>query len=301
MKKKAGMDMTFRSFKYYLKEGLSSINVNRLMTFASLGAVFVSLLIWGAFLIFSFNINSAVDKIARDCELQIFIDENVDFERYKQIGEEIKKIDNVLSVEMVTKDKILEDYRKKLKDEASALDGLEEDNPFRNSFKIKVTDLSLTQSVAEKLNKINGVAKITDFREAVDIIVRVSDTVEKVSVWIVLILWIISAFIISNTVKVAVFARRKEIGIMKYIGAKDWFIRWPFVIEGVIIGVMGAIISLIVILLGYWRVVATWSVSAVTLMPVHVVAPHLSWMFLVCGIVIGAFGSAISLRKYLKV
>ena len=198
-------------------------------------------------------------------------------------------------------EQIFEEMRTKLKDKESILDGLEQDNPFRDSFKVTLTDLNATQAVYDQVNAIEGVANITAFQEVAGILTNVTRTVKNVSFWVVIILCIIAAFIISNTIKLSVFARRKEINIMKYIGATDWFIRWPFVIEGILIGLYGAIISFVLIWIVYDRIYASIQIGYFELLPFSAIMWVIIGAFVAVGTVIGAVGSIISIRKHLKV
>ena len=191
--------------------------------------------------------------------------------------------------------------RVKLGDKAVILEGLEKDNPFRDSYKINLDDLSNTKSVTDAIKKINGVANITDFQEAAGIVVKVVSIIRNVSFWLVLILCIVAAFIVSNTIKVSVFSRRKEINIMKYIGATDWFVRWPFIIEGMILGAISAVLSFLVVWVIYIRLYAGFNFQLFKLVPYNDMAVLVLCAFLIVGIVIGSIGSAISIRKHLKV
>lgn len=293
--------MKLQAFKYYLKQGFKGVSQNRLMSIASIGTSVATLFILGVFIALSTNANYFTEQISRDCEMQVFIHEDATEEEYQAIGEQIKNISGVLGVEPYTKEQIFEEMRTKLKDKESILDGLEQDNPFRDSFKVTLTDLNATQAVYDQVNAIEGVANITAFQEVAGILTNVTRTVKNVSFWVVIILCIIAAFIISNTIKLSVFARRKEINIMKYIGATDWFIRWPFVIEGILIGLYGAIISFVLIWIVYDRIYASIQIGYFELLPFSAIMWVIIGAFVAVGTVIGAVGSIISIRKHLKV
>ncbi len=301
MKRKDRTAMRFDAIRYYIKEAIKCVKKNRLTTIASVGTTVATLLILGVVMALTLNINSFAQQFSRNCEIQVFISDSLDEAGYDKIGEQIKKIQYVEGVEKYTKKQIFEEMKVKLKEKAEILEGLEEDNPFRNSFKVTLTDLSKTSQVAEKITKIKGVENITDFQEAAGYVVKMVNTIRNVSFWLLVILCIVSAFIISNAVKVSVYSRRKEINIMKYIGATDWFIRWPFIIEGVIIGIYGALITFVIEWIVYARVYASFNFLNFEMIPFGSIAGTIIGIFLAVGAVIGAIGSIISIRKHLKV
>lgn len=289
--------------KYFLREGMKNVSRNKLMSVASVTTTFLTLFILGVFLILTINVNAWAEQIARDCQIQVFIDENCTDEQYDQIGQQIQKISGVSSVEKCTKEQIFNEVKAKLekKGSASVLAGLENDNPYRDSFKVSLKDLNLTEQVSQKIAKIQGVANITDFQETAGIIYSISESIKNFSLWVIIVLGVISAFIISNSIKVSVFSRRKEIHIMKYIGATNWFVRWPFLVEGMVVGFYGALIAFGVIWLVYWRLYSSISIQFLQLVPFNAMAWVLIGSFLIVGIVIGFVGSLISIRKHLKV
>ena len=293
--------MRIDAIRYYVKEATKCVKKNRLTTIASVGTTVATLLILGVFIALTLNVNSFAKQFSRDCEIQVFISNDLDEAGYDNIGEQIKKIEFVEGVEKYTKEQIFEEMKVKLKDKASILEGLENDNPFRNSFKVSLTDLTQTAVVAKKITNISGVENTTDFQEAAGTIVKVVNTIKNASLWLIIILCIVSAFIVSNAVKVSVYSRRKEINIMKYIGATDWFIRWPFIIEGIIIGIYGAVITFVAEWLIYWRVYASVNLGNFEMLRFSDIAGTLVLVFVLVGAGIGAVGSIISIRKHLKV
>lgn len=295
--------MKTNRMKYFLNEGMKNVRRNKLMSVASVTTTFATLFILGVFLVLTINVNSWAEQIARDCQVQVFIEEGSTPEQYDAIGQQIQNIQGVASIEKCTKEQIFAEVKGKLesKGEASILVGLENDNPYRDSFKVSLTDLTLTQTVTDQIKGIAGVANLTDFQETAGIIYSISESIKNFSLWVVIILGIISAFIISNSIKVSVFSRRKEIHIMKYIGATNWFVRWPFLVEGMTVGFYGAVIAFGVIWLVYWRLYESISVQFLQLVPFNMLAWLLIGAFLLTGIIIGFIGSLISIRKHLKV
>ena len=295
------MVMTRDAFKYYVRQASKSLKKNKVTTFYSISTTVATLLILGAFLCFIMNISYMTEQFSRGCQIQVFIEETADAEKYDKIGEKIKLIEGVETVEKYTKEQIFEENVEKLGDKAVILEGLREDNPFRDSFKIEISDLELTETVVNALEKVDGIANITDFREAAGYINAFRKTVRNISIWVVIILCIVASFIVANAIKASVYNRRKEINIMKYVGATDWFIRWPFVVEGVIIGFYSALIALAVIFGIYFFVERNFSFQDFTLLPFANLIPVIVVMFAIVGIGIGTVGSAISIRKHLKV
>lgn len=295
------MVMTRDAFKYYVRQASKSLKKNKVTTFYSISTTVATLLILGAFLCFIMNISYMTEQFSRGCQIQVFIDETADADKYDKIGEKIKLIEGVETIEKYTKEQIFEENVEKLGDKAVILEGLREDNPFRDSFKIEISDLELTETVVNALEKVDGVANITDFREAAGYINVFRKTVRNISIWVVIILCIVASFIVANAIKASVYNRRKEINIMKYVGATDWFIRWPFVVEGVIIGFYSALIALAVIFGIYFFVERNFSFQDFTLLPFANLIPVIVVMFAIVGIGIGTVGSAISIRKHLKV
>ena len=293
--------MTRDAFKYYFRQASKSLKKNKVTTLASISTTVATLFILGAFMAFIFNVSYMTEQFSRGCQIQVFIDETLDAEQYDKIGDKIKLIEGVASVEKYTKEQIFDENVEKLGDKAEILEGLREDNPFRDSYKIEINDLELTETVVKALEKIDGVANTTDFREVAGYINMFRKTVRNVSIWVVILFCIITAFIVANAVKVSVYGRRKEINIMKYVGATDWFIRWPFVVEGVIMGIYSALISFAVIWIAYFFIYRNFSFQDLQMLQFK----NIWWMLLAAfgavGIGIGAAGSAISIRKHLKV
>lgn len=271
------------------------------MSIASVTTTFAALFILGIFILLTLNVNYWAEDFSRSCQIQVFVDENLSDEEYDAVNSMILKIPSVEKTEKYTKEQIFEEMREKLKEKADILAGLEHDNPFRNSYKITLSDLSQTKEVTKQLEKIKEIVNITDFQESASIVVKVVDTIKAASLWLMAILLIISGFIVSNAVKISLYARRREINIMKYVGATDWFIRWPFVIEGIIIGIYAALICFVIMWLAYLGISAKVTIATFKLLPFSAVWPTLAISFAGVGVVIGSLGSIFSIRKHLKV
>lgn len=297
--------MKLSKFKYSFSEAKKNVTRNGLMSIASLFTIACCLVILGVFAVLSINVNAITEQIKDQCEVQLYINTGTSEERVKAIGEEIKNIDNIKEVTLFTKQQTLE-YAKNdmFSGSEELLEGLEEDNPFSDSYKIILTDIESTKETAEKLSQIADVEKVVNKQDIVNIVISISNAVKKFTIVVMLILLIVAIVIISNTVKLTVFSRRKEIGIMKYIGATNRFIRVPFILEGLIIGFLGAVLAFLVVFWSYFAVIKyIEGINFSVFSPVGIwdLTPFIAILFVVFGSMIGVSGSAISMRKYLHV
>ncbi len=292
-------------FKYSFSEAKKNVSRNGLMSIASLFTIACCLIILGVFAILSLNVNSITDQIKDQCEVQLYINAGTPQERVEAIGNEIRAVDNVKEATLFTKEQTLE-YAKNdmFAGKEDLLDGFDDDNPFSDSYKIILTDIEKTDTTVEALSGIQDVEKVVNKQDVVNIVLSVSSLLKKFSIAVMLVLLIVAIVIISNTVKLTVFNRRKEINIMKYIGATDRFIRVPFVLEGLIIGFLGAVLAFLVVFWGYFallKYMTGLSFSVFKLISLSEVSPIIGILFVVFGCLIGVSGSAISMRKYLHV
>lgn len=295
--------MAFREVKYYFSEAFKSIWFNFLMTLSSVITVTGCLILFGVFLLFSVNINYISEQIKDQCELQAFVDITYSESEAKALKAEIEKIPNVKSVEIETKDQAFKNYKKMLGDDAVALEGLETEDFLRHSYKITLKDISQSQSIADKVSKIKGIDDVRNRKDLMDKIFSFTNVVKSLSLYSMMLLSVISVLIISNTIKLAVHAREREIHIMKYVGATDWFIRWPFIIEGIIVGIIGALITLFVLSVcyGYVGSALVGFLDIFKLVPFNNVMSMLSLTLSLFGALMGAAGSLLAVRKHLKV
>ncbi len=293
------------NFKYFVAEGVKSYSINGLMSVASTVIVTASLIVFGLYLLFSMNINHIAKQLEEECEIQVWIDEEVDVEstQLQDMENAIKSIDNVNTTEFFSNVQALEDYKQKLGKDSEYLDGLEGDNPLRNSFKVTLYDLSLAEQTSQEIEKVDGVANLSDNRSSMNKLVTVTNVIKTISFWLMLFLSAIAVFIISNAIKITLFARRRDINIMKYLGATDAFISWPFIVEGIVIGLVGAVLALTLVSLGYmvflsknFTIFGTLEFCKLS----QVIFPMLGWFALI-GVILGAVGSAVSIRRHLKV
>ena len=231
---------------YLLGEGFRNVFHNKKSSGASLAIMCATMLIFGIFFMIIENINSAVKKIELQQGMQVFIQKDATDEQISQIGEQIKAINGVNTIKFISKEDALNYNREKLGNPALFV-GYDEENPFKASYLVTLTDLKLSSEVQENIYKLDNIASITSQDNTINNLVKIANGIKIVSIVVLSLLVIISIFIIANTIKLTVHARRKEISIMKYVGATASFIRRPFIIEGIIIGIIAAIISLAVL------------------------------------------------------
>ncbi len=291
--------------KYSFREAKKNVTRNGLMSVASLFTIASCLVILGIFAILTVNVNSITAQIKDQCEVQLYMYQGTSPERITAIGEEIKNISNVKEIELFTKEQTLA-YAKEdmFQGNEAMLDGFDEDNPFSDSYKIILTNIEQTSETVTELGKIADVEKIVNKQDVVNIVISLSDAVKNFSIVIMLILLLVAIVIISNTVKLTVFNRRKEINIMKYIGATDRFIRVPFILEGIIIGFLGAVAAFIVVFWGYFAILkylVSINFTAFELIGIWSITPIIALIFVLFGCLIGVAGSSVSMRKYLQV
>lgn len=296
--------MRANNFKYYLSQALRSVFRNGLTSMTSILTVLCCMIILGLFMTISINVNYIADQLEQQCQVQAFIDETYTKNQVAAVQKNVEAIENVATVEIFSKEDTLEYMRELSEDNASLLDGYEgKDNPFRDSLKITLVDLELLADSIDEISAVEGVAEVSDKQSMMENILAVSNGIKNISFWGMLLLCIVSIFIIANTIKLAVYARRKEIGVMKFVGATDWFIRWPFIFEGIIIGIIGALLAFGLVSWGYVALLGGvgMGIDMFTFKAYGDVVWMMLGMFVGIGAIIGALGSAFSIRKHLDV
>ncbi len=293
-----------RDFKYFFQRGVAGIMSNWLMSLASVSIVIACLVIFGVFIILGFNLSHVSRQIEEQCQINVFVPHDATEEEFLAVGERLEKLDNVKAVKYYTKEERYEDYKEKnYKDDADAIKAFDRDNPLRDSCILTLDDPENAEKVIKSAKKVEGVEEVSNNLDLIEKIISITGTIRTVSIWFLIILIIVAVFIISNTIKIGMFARRKEINIMKFVGATNWFIRWPFIIEGMILGFVGALFSATLVLIAYEAVYPSFadfmgSIGAVTMSGVY---NYVVWGFIALGSLIGMVGSYTSIRKHLHV
>ncbi|MDD5944540.1 MAG: permease-like cell division protein FtsX [Clostridia bacterium] len=299
--------MKFRSIKYFFSEAFTGVIRNRLMSIASIGTVAACIFIIAISYCALTNVNYMLQQIEESIGIAIFLDDGLNSEKILEINDELTDIDHVESVSYISPDDALKDLKESW-DAEEILAGFDEtNNPLSSSFEILLDDISYQSEVVSKIEQIDGVRNIRSSDTETQFLVRISNFLSIFGIALIVVLAAISVVIITNTIKLSVFTRRTEISIMKYVGATDWFIRWPFVIEGIIIGIVGAAIPIIIAWPLYNKLVdviyqhipmLTTIVSFKFGIDIFSVLLPVSLLF---GALLGVVGSTISLRKHLNV
>lgn len=249
--------MRYNILSYHIGEGIKNVLKNKKSTFASIGIMIATMFMFGIFFVIGQNVNNMMNTIEKDQGIQVFIINDATEEEVEEVRYLISTIDGVSSAEIFTKQQALDQMKDRLKDNQDLLKGYEGDNNiFADSVIVKLDDLKQSADVQEKINsiEIDGqkyIKKITSSDDTINALINIANGIRLVTGIILVLLIAISVFIISNTIKLTVHARRKEISIMKYVGATNSFIRSPFIVEGVIIGIISGLLTMLVIAGGY--------------------------------------------------
>lgn len=295
--------MKVRTIEYYIREVFISLRRNNWMSVASIGTVAVSLFIFGMFLMMVMNMNKLAENMESQVQINVYLLDKVDREQARDIEKDLKEIEGVESVGFVTKDEAMERFKDRLGDQKTLLDALDETNPLPDSFEVTVTNPDLVKSAAEKMEKIDGVECAKYGQDVMEHLFEITRLLRIFGFTLMLVLAFATLFIISNTIRLTVFARRKEIAIMKYVGATDWFIRWPFVMEGMVLGLFGSIIAAMVLRTAYIAMAEKVydTLAFFPLIPEQPFLTYITIIVVISGMVVGAIGSAVSIKKFLKV
>lgn len=304
------MQLKLRTIKFIIKEGIFNTWKNKLMCLASLGMVVASLIILGIFILISQNIQMIFTQISSNQQVKAFLVSDITQEELNKVSSKLKQIEFVKEVKYESRTQALENIKKMkwFKGNEWLLEGYEKNNPLSPSYILILKKAEDGKKVVELLKNMPEIKRTRYDEDVTAKIVNLMKIVRWTSLAVLVLLGFISIFIISNTIKLTVFARRKEIGIMKYIGATDWFIRWPFIVESIVIGILASFIALF-ILKGSYGAIINWLIGknpaaqlgVVNFINFNTISNKILIEYLIIGIGIGCIGSAISLRKHLKV
>lgn len=289
------------SLKYLTREGFRSIWINKLMSLASVAVLMACLVIIGLGAMIFFNINSLLDSVENQNVIMVFAENDATDEEVSIIGNTIKAMNNVEDCIFVPKEDAFNKELEKMGDDAALLDGLEE-NPLPDGYKVIVKDLTQFDKTVNELKTVKGVQRVRENGDVADKLVSIRKAVTIISLGLVILLFIVSLFIISNTIRITMFSRKLEISIMKAVGATNWFIRWPFMVEGVNLGIISCVVSFLV-LAGIYKAIeyiCAGLIASFKLVNFFDYAWYILVLFAVIGVFTGSVGSLISMRKYLK-
>ena len=291
---------------YFFQTAFKSIRKNYLMTFASIFVLIACMLIIGSAYLCSANIESFMNELGTKNEIVAYIDDSVEESAYTELQDRLEGIEHVNSVTFVTRDDALVEYQKEFGDDGEYLSWFYGDeNPLRNEFRITIDEdqLESFSEVVAKISAMEEIANTSDSQEVVNILLSLKNVMDILGFWIMIILALVSWFIVSNTIKLAMLNRRHEINIMKYVGATNGFIRVPFILEGIIIGLIAAISSLGIqwIVYVYLLQPLVADLQFISTVPFAELYPVLILYFGGIGLFVGLFSSMFSINKYLKV
>ena len=308
MIKEVGIAVRFNIISYFIGEGFRNVFKNKKSTFACLGVMITTMLMFGLFYAIGENITYVVERIEETEVMQVFVDLEATDEQVTRVGEQIRAIEGVSrnGVTHVTRAEAFNLMRSRLGDREAAMAGLPPDM-FPDSFKVSLTDLNLNAEVQAQIYELDNIDRITSNEETINTLASIGFWIRATTLGISVIMVGISVFIISNTIKLTVHVRRKEISIMKYVGATNNFIRTPFIIEGIIIGLLSGLLSILVIG-GIYGAVENWATGSQGLaqMDLNILGfsnliNQIIVVYILLGMGIGIVGSSISMRKYLDV
>ncbi|WP_438348883.1 permease-like cell division protein FtsX [Paenibacillus sp. FA6] len=304
--------MNFNTFLRHLREGCKNVFRNGWMSIASITSIVVSLFVLGVFILLVLNVNQLADDVDSKVQISAYLNLDVDQKMRETINTEIGLIPEVSKVTFVSKEQGLKEFTERLgEDGKELLSGFDKDNnPLPDTLVVEVIEATTVVQVAEKITALNEshpespIMKVKYGEGAVEKLFKITRAVRNIGFIFVGVLGVMSMFLISNTIRVTILARRREISIMKLVGATNYFIRWPFFIEGALIGGIGSLATLGLLFIGYGQLVqaVSWDVSlGITLIPLSDTWLLLSILMLSIGILIGIWGSTVSIRKFLKV
>ncbi len=295
--------MKLNRYGYLIGEGFRNIFTHGFMSFASVTIIIACLIVMGSFTLLDININNIIDDIGNQNQILAYVDESMSAQDASaKIQTKLSAIDNVANVEFVSRSEAKDNFMAKY--DESLMDGID-DTVFRHRFVVQLVDLSLMADTQAAISEIDGIVKVNAPIDYADKFISVRNVVSVVSLALIVILVFVSLFIMSNTIKLATFGRREEIAIMKMVGASNSFIRCPFVVEGLVLGIVGGGLAF----LAQWglyraleaKIAQSLAISFVEVVPFTQLWPFVLIIFMAVGVIVGAFGGAIAIRNYLKV
>lgn len=289
---------------YLIKEGYDNLNKHGSKTISTMLIICATMLIVGIFIIILQNVNSNVETLRLEQGLQAFIEDRATDEDIAYMEDEVRLIDGVSEVQYMNKSEAYEDAKEQFKDQDYFLDGLENLDIFPASFIVKFNNIEEADTIKTAVEKIDGIYKVKYNADTIEAVISISKVANYFLLGVGAVLLVVSIFIISNTIKLAVYSNKREIFIMRYIGATNSFIVKPFIVEGAIMGIVSALISFIIISIVYVYIYvalnSSYALGVFKFIPYSTIWYQILGVYIVLGIFIGIFGSAVSLKKYLK-
>lgn len=295
--------MKIRTFRYFVKEAVKSMRRNGLMTIASISTVALSLFILGIFTCGVVNLDNLASNLESQVEVSVYLQDNLTTPEIMDVGKKLKAMPGLTKMEFVSKQEALQRFEQRLGDQKDMLQALDGNNPLPNTYVLTFETPEQVKDTAATVTKFKGVDSVHYGQDVVEQIFKITQIIRIGGIILIVFLACATLFIISNTIRLTVFARRKEIAIMKYVGATNGFIRWPFLLEGVILGFIGAAIASACVWEFYLFVTGEVQ-NSLAFLPIVPIVPFfykLAGGLFAVGILVGAVGSAISIKQYMKV
>ena len=294
--------MKLNRFNYLMTQGVKNIFTHGFMSFASITIIIACLLIMGSFSLLTLNIDANIDRLQNQNEVIAYVDETLSEDEARAIEPQVAAVPNVATVEFVTREQAMQTFEAEY--DSDLFDNIDA-SVFRHRYVVTLDDLSLMKDTQAALKNVDGIADVTAHLDYAENFITFRNIVSVVSVVLIVILIAVSLFIMTNTIKLATFGRREEIAIMKMCGATNAFVRWPFVFEGLILGLVGAVVAFflqwgIYVLVGS-AISGSDTISLITVLPFQPMALRVLGVFVLTGFVIGAGGSVLAIRKFLQV
>ena len=293
----------FSSLSYFWGETFRSLFRNRFMAIASVLTVTLSMFILGVFLSAVLNINHMASYLEKQVEMTVYLKDGLTTDQVMGIGKYLKAQPGMKEIKFTNKDQAMKEFRERMGDQQGFLDAIN-GNPLPASYQMSFQTPEQLKTAAEVVAKYQGVETVQYGKDIIEQLYKVAQVIRLSGIVLIVFLAGAELFIISNTIRLTVFARRREIQIMKYVGASNGFIRWPFLFEGMVIGFLGSGFASLILWEGYKMVVSEMASAGLVFIPMIPLWPFMGYttlIILAAGIVIGVMGSAISLRKYMKV
>ena len=293
--------MKISTVNYFIGDAFKSFKRNKTISIATIITVLVTFIVLGTFSLVAENLNLAIGGLEAKIELVVYLNDDISPIDRKEVQVKINAQEGVKEIQYESR----EDAFKKLQENnAGILKGYTlEKNPLPASYIVKLEDMSYAPAIREAVKDLDGVESVSDEQESIDTIQSIIKFTKIIGTVLFVILVGVSIFLIMNTTKLTVYARRKEVGIMKFVGATDWFIRWPFIIEGILIGLIGTFLSVIALYFLYKFVISFIAARVIilNLIPISYIFTSLLWKFVLGGVLVGGFASYLALRKFLVV
>ncbi|MBR4304937.1 MAG: permease-like cell division protein FtsX [Clostridia bacterium] len=293
----------FSHLIYFIKEGFSGVFFHGFMSVAAITVIAACLLVTTTFLLVAYNIDMQIEDLQSSNEIVVYIDETLTREQAMALKSGITALDNVADAIFVTREEFFENFLDSLGEDTYVLDELREDNPMRDSFRVVMEDVALHAETLKALTELQGIADSNSDVELSERLVQLRSVVNTVSLTLLVLLGTVSLFVISNTVKLALHARAEEIGVMKMVGATNSFIRAPFVVEGIILGVAASVFVFAAqwLVYNYLGAQLSQGLPILTMVPFEEFRYRLAIILFAAGVVLGMSGSVLTIKRYMKV